>query len=403
MRRLTLPLLTLAALLLAACAGAPPKAPPAPEGAVVPPPAEIVSPAVPAGASFTALVNRMTEQAEKQERAGDLARALDSWKVVAALRPGEAAPGRRVADLTARIATEAERRYRAGLAKLQEGNVEAARRELLLALVVEPDHPGALDALKNRLGPETLAYTVAAGDSFESIAKKHYGDGSKAVIVARVNDLDPASAPAPGTVLSLPYLAPPAKPAAAKRGAPAVESEDAYDTEPAALSPEPAPPAAVPAPAAAEPVQAADPAEAQLATAAGLLKAGRNEEAAAAAEQLASHPAVGKQARELAGNAWFAVGDAALKANKFPEAEAAYKKAEPTRKDAAAALAAVGRRKKEKAEEFYKAGVSAFINEKLDEAVRNWEQTLALNPEHPKAPKDIEKARALQQKLKDLR
>ena len=44
-----------------------------------------------------------------------------------------------------------------------------------------------------------------------------------------------------------------------------------------------------------------------------------------------------------------------------------------------------------------------FINQKLDEAILSWEQTLALNPEHPKAPKDIEKARGLQQKLKELR
>ena len=92
-----------------------------------------------------------------------------------------------------------------------------------------------------------------------------------------------------------------------------------------------------------------------------------------------------------------------MKEERFADAVAAYRKAEPARKDVPAALAAVERRKREKAEELYNAGVRFFINQKLDEAILSWEQTLALNPEHPKAPKDIAKARGLQQKLKELR
>ena len=61
------------------------------------------------------------------------------------------------------------------------------------------------------------------------------------------------------------------------------------------------------------------------------------------------------------------------------------------------------RRRREKAEEFYTAGVRHYINQRLDEAIRSWERALELNPEHPKAAKDIEKARALQQKLRDIR
>ena len=133
------------------------------------------------------------------------------------------------------------------------------------------------------------------------------------------------------------------------------------------------------------------------------MKSRKYEEAAAAAEALAGNAAVGARARELAGNAWFAAGDAALRQERYAEAVAAYRRAGPTRKDAAAAVAAVERRRREKAEEFYTAGVRHYLDQRLDEAIRAWEQTLALNPEHPKAPKDIEKARALQQKLKDLR
>ena len=63
-----------------------------------------------------------------------------------------------------------------------------------------------------------------------------------------MNDLDPAAAPAAGTVLLVPTLAPaPAKAAAAgkRRRPPAAETaeahDEAYETEPAAIAPEAAP------------------------------------------------------------------------------------------------------------------------------------------------------------------
>jgi len=423
-------LVAAAALLLAACAVAPPAAPPE-AGAPAPRPV-VVDAALPppGGGPFTTLAAQFTDRALEQESAGDLRQALESWQVVAALRPEATEPKRRVADLSARRMAAAERHYRDGLARLQEGNAEAARRELLLALAADPDHAAALEALKNRIEPDAVAYTVAAGESFEGIARKQYGDLARAAIVARVNNLDPAGRPAPGTVLTLPNLSLPAVKHAVKRAPEASvdapeKPDSGYDTEPAALGGEgppttvayapvpatvpagptkpvpPAPPAAPATPV--EPAKAPDPGEAQLAKAQELFQANKFEDAGNAADKLADNHAVGARARELSGNAWFAAGEAAIKEERFADAIAAYRKAEPTRKDVPAALAAVDRRKKEKAEELYNAGVRFFINQKLDKAILSWEQTLALYPEHPKAPKDIAKARGLQLKLKELR
>lgn len=432
MKRLAALLVPAAALLLAACAGAPPAAPPGEPGTVAPPPGGEEALPPPGAAPFSTLAARFTARAVKQEAAGDLRRALDSWKVVAALRTDSTEAKRRVADLTARLTAAADQHFRDGSARLQQGKIDAARREFLLSLAADPDHARSLDALKNRLEPEAAAYTVAAGDTFGSIAKKQYGDPANAALVARVNNLDPAGKPAPGTILTLPNLSPPAEKPAVKRAPEAAAEapeapESGYDTEPAGLgdvSPaaEPAAPAApTPAPVSTEPTapavpaapsspaapadlpKAPDPAEALLAKALDLFQANKFEEAGSAADRLVGNPAVGARARELSGSAWFAAGDAALKAERFGEASAAYRKAEPARKDVPAALAAVESRKREKAEELYNAGVRFFINQQLDEAILSWEQTLALNPDHPKAPKDIAKARGLQQKLKELR
>lgn len=421
MKRVAALLAPAVALLLAACAGAPPAPEPGGPGTVVPRAGEEDALPPPGAAPFATLATRFTARAVRQEAAGDLRRALASWKVVAALRTEAAEPKRRVADLSVRLKADADRHFRDGNAHLQKGNIDGARREFLLSLAADPDHAGALDALKNRLEPDATPYTVAAGDTFEGIAKKVYGDPAKAPLVARVNNLDPAGKPQSGTILTVPSLAPPAVKPVVKRTPEAVveapESPDSgYDIEPAALGAEgspatapaeptaPVPPAATGAPATpVEPAKAPDPGEAQLAKAQELFQAKKFGDAGSAADKLTDNPAVGARARELSGNAWFAAGNAALKEERFAEAIAAYRKAEPVRKDAPAALAAVERRKKEKAEESYNAGVRFFINQKLDEAIRSWEQTLALNPEHPKAHKDIEKARGLQQKLKELR
>jgi tetratricopeptide (TPR) repeat protein len=47
------------------------------------------------------------------------------------------------------------------------------------------------------------------------------------------------------------------------------------------------------------------------------------------------------------------------------------------------------------AEDRYRKGLQYFLAEDLHGAIREWEETLRLDPEHPKAKRDIEKARSL--------
>ena len=43
-----------------------------------------------------------------------------------------------------------------------------------------------------------------------------------------------------------------------------------------------------------------------------------------------------------------------------------------------------------------------FVNEDLKKAIAEWETALALDPEHPKARKDLENARSLLEKLGNI-
>jgi tetratricopeptide (TPR) repeat protein len=56
-------------------------------------------------------------------------------------------------------------------------------------------------------------------------------------------------------------------------------------------------------------------------------------------------------------------------------------------------------RKLREAEAHYATGVRLFLAEDLDGAIREWEKTLSLDPGHPKARRDIEKARRLKGKI----
>ena len=56
-------------------------------------------------------------------------------------------------------------------------------------------------------------------------------------------------------------------------------------------------------------------------------------------------------------------------------------------------------RKLREADAHYAAGIRRFLEEDLEGAIREWEKTLSLDPAHPKARRDIEKARRLKGKI----
>lgn len=386
-------------LSLGACATKPAPLPP-PQlsgGQGVQTPAEGVGASSAEKGPFANLIARQIAQAGKDEQAGDLRGALESWKVVAALRPEAAEPRERLSALAVQLDREAERHFQRGLESFQAGAFEAARREFLLSLINNPDHAGALDYLKNRIDPVSITYQSSVGETFESIAKKIYADSSKAVIIARLNDLDPKVPLVPGTTLRIPS----SLQAEGKAG-------EIYGAEPSEGGKENE--SLVSLPGAAEVPTVGSPEEKKieaakqnLIRAQGLFQAHLYPECIALAERLDGHPAFGKKARDLVSASWFELGKRYLKEDRFQEAIDTYKKVDPAVRDVKGALVAVEARRREKAEEYYNEGVRLFINQKLEQAVAVWQKTLVLNPVHPKAPRDIEKALGLLERLKKLK
>ncbi|MDH3348805.1 MAG: hypothetical protein OEM02_12005, partial [Desulfobulbaceae bacterium] len=72
-------------------------------------------------------------------------------------------------------------------------------------------------------------------------------------------------------------------------------------------------------------------------------------------------------------------------------------------KDTESKIVKLHKRIRWEAENHYKDGVKYFVKEQLNLAIREWNRTLELNPEHPKALSDLQLAKSLLARLENLR
>ena len=144
------------------------------------------------------------------EKQMELNKALLIWEVIAC-RGSHYQTDQTVQDkiktLQNRIEYLVKTHYDKGCLYYNQKALEDARREFLIILRYQPQHAGALDYLKNRLTPPVyINYQVAPKDTLQSIAKAHYNDVKKALLLAWLNDLDDQVKLKPGTLLCLPVL-----------------------------------------------------------------------------------------------------------------------------------------------------------------------------------------------------
>ncbi len=221
------------------------------------------------------------------------------------------------------------------------------------ALAAHPRHEEALDGLRRisrRRGP--IAYKLATGEGPREIAAKVYRDPEKAFLVAYFLKAHPKSAllRAQGQTVLLPRL------------------DFELERE---LLPEPQP-------------EAEGSIHAQKG---GSVSQGRIRKSEAPSK---TSPAKRyEQALELkqAGN-----DSAAFRA---------FSSLSPEYKDVRKQLAIIRDRLNKKADAHYKQGLSHFLADDLQQAIKEWKQAIMLNPDHSQAEKSLHKARVLLKSLKE--
>jgi tetratricopeptide (TPR) repeat protein len=143
----------------------------------------------------------LLERALEYEQKGQPQKALQFYEaalaVIVAKKKG----------LEKSLVKDAEKHYQRGLDYREQGKYSKARREFLVALRLRPDFPEVVDLLKPAPPPPIGRYVVhevKEGEYLAAIAEKYYGDRSKFEVIARVNDLEDATKLYTGMKLIIP-------------------------------------------------------------------------------------------------------------------------------------------------------------------------------------------------------
>lgn len=322
--------------------------------------------------SFSGLPERYRIKAREDEKKGDLAAALKDWVIVKSLLPADAEAGEKIAHLNKRIQAAADWHFKKGVSYLKIHSYAPARKEFLITLYLRPDHAEAIHYLKQKIaGEDSILYEVKKGDTIKGLARKFYKDSEKDFLIAYFNGLKIDNLIAPPMILRIPLL----DPAFAKK-------------------------TSVPSKTTADPIpEMAMYTKEILAKARADYQEGNYQECAALAEKILEYDPGNKETQELMNASYYQWGTQLSREKKYDEALKAFQRVNPGYKDVSFQL---DHNRKQSAEVHYLMGVKFFLQEEIEEAIQEWESTLALDPNHPKAKKDIENGRNLLEKLKKI-
>jgi tetratricopeptide (TPR) repeat protein len=295
------------------------------------------------------------------EKRGEMQMSLLNWKIAGNLRPGDRKIEEKIADLKASIENEAEKHFKKGVASYKNDSFEGAKKEFLTALRYNPDHSEALDYLKHKLtGEGYIVYKVKEGDTLRAIAQEVYKDPGKDFLISHFTDIETKEHPAPGITLKLPILEP-------ELTGELVNIEE------------------------------------ELIKARNCLKAEDYEKVLTIAGKILEYDPENKDAADLANASYYQIGKSLCLKERYMEALKMFNKVPPDHEGVKESISDVIKRLIKQAEIHYRMGVKHFVNEELEKAIKEWERTLVLNPEHQKAKKDIEDARSLLEKLNQIK
>ncbi len=375
----------------------PSESPKSPEAAQPPGPA---APAVqPPKGPFSAFPEQYRTKALNYENKGELRNALLCWTIVSRFLPDDPEANKKLTDLTGQIHHQAEEHFRKGVSHYQAHSTQGARREFLLALADDPDHKEAREYLKNKLGDETFVeYTVKQGDTLREIARKQYKEPDFDFLIAYFNDLGKAAKPVPKTVLRLPVLAPTA-PREMEAKKPGPEPRE-IKPEPKEMKPEPKESKPEVKEVTPEVKEGGSETKQMLAKAQVFFNAKNYRESISLSEEVLEDDPSNREAKELANASYYQTAKLLSQEKKLEQALEALNHVDGGYKDVKTVMAGL---KKQLADSHYLRGVRFFTNEEIEKAIKEWESTLSLDPQHAKAKRDLENARTLLQKLKEIK
>lgn len=163
-----------------------------------------------AGETGTGGVQQYLQSGREFENRGDLAEALQQYKLALEADPGNAEANSEITRIENKMQSIAEKHYQEGLKLHRKGKYEEARRAFLTALRYWPDHP---EAWKMVRPPKTasevreyITHTIQTGQSLSKLAILYYGDYKKFPTIAAFNHMDDATQVTVGQMIKVPEI-----------------------------------------------------------------------------------------------------------------------------------------------------------------------------------------------------
>ena len=279
-------------------------------------------------------------EAKRLEQEGRIQESLERWKIVLAIDPQNAEAGQKEKELEKRIQEEARRHLAAGKEQLQGKKKEAAQREFLAVLRLDPLNREALDLLyqsDEQLGEQT---------AFARPLRKSRAQAKSE----------------------------PAAEAKAKQ-APEEESEEEEESGE----------------------------EVSFAEAAELFRQGDYQAAIDAFTRvLAKQPGL-REAVEYQKLAYYNQGLVYMKGESYAEALKVFEQLRKMQPNFKRLTYYMQTAREKLADQHYLAGIRHYKEQKLQEAIEEWDQALALNPKLESARRSQERARKLLKSLEEIK
>jgi tetratricopeptide (TPR) repeat protein len=332
----------------------------------------------------------LLERALEYERKGQPHKALQSYEaalaVIVVKKKG----------LEDSLRNRAEKHYRRGLALNEQGKYGKARHEFLVALRLWPDCPEVVELLKPSQPPpysRYLVHRVEEGEFLTSIAEKYYQDQSKFGIIARFNDLEDATKLYAGMELKIPEIEGVRFSQAEKeqsggvpttvkgsQGALAEDSSVALEQE-----------------------MDYDPVEIYQEQGVSLLEEGEYLAALHEFQKVLNTDPTRKQVREYMAWAYYRQGEVHFNHAQYLEARSHFQKALVFDEGWTACKEYLKRAEDAYQEVHYLKGIQHFEEERLKEAIEEWELVSDIDPDYKQVQSYLLRAQKLLDKIQELK
>jgi tetratricopeptide (TPR) repeat protein len=300
------------------------------------------------------------QRANEAETVSDWYMAKYLYQIAYQLDPENREIPVKIALLENRIKTDSQIHFQQGLEFYKIGDIKKARQALMTALRINPEHQKArIYLLEIVQQPEENTFTVNQKTDLETIAQEFYNDPEKSFLIAYFNDIKDQATPEIGSTLVIPWV-------------PIQKTVVSSDLE--------------------ENIE-----KARL-----FLDTKRFSQALAMTSKIREQEPENLEATEIENAVYHQTAQEFERFGKYTQALNTMLKVKSDNESTKSYISHLSLMVKDKADVHYRRGVRYFVNEELEKAIKEWEQTLAIDPTNEMAQKDIGNAKSLLEKLRQI-